>query len=166
MLMIPTGFLLLLTKPAASVHDGILNRPQIAAEKKYSRVAQALLIQSHWEKLMKSILQNSNLDSNPSSTIPPQRTFHFTSPDQTTDEPHAVFALGNFFGDGDIFVKIPWQSLQLTKPSKSLNIDIGPAETISREFGRSNEASLEIKRDASGCIQIIARKNPSKQIPG
>lgn len=115
---------------------------------------------------MKSNLQNMNLDWSGSNSIHPEGAFHFTLSDQTSDEPHAVFALGNFFGDGDIFVKIPWQSLQLTKPSKSLNIDVVPAGITSRQFGRSNGASLEIKRDTSGCIQITARKNPPKQIPG
>ena len=109
---------------------------------------------------MKSNLQNMNLDWRVSNTIHPERAFHFTSSDQTTDEPHAVFALGNFFGNGDIFVKIPWQSLQLTKPSESLNVKVFPTGIVSQKMKLAVVASLEIKRDGSGCIQVTARKNP------
>jgi hypothetical protein len=117
------------------------------------------MIQSFREKLMGKNLQNTVPDWSGTINRHPQGGYYFTSSDQTTDEPHAVFALGNFFGNGDVFVKIPWQSLQLTKPSKSLNLNIVPAGISSRKFERSNVASLEIKRDASGCIQVTARKN-------
>ena len=88
-----------------------------------------------------------------------QHVTQFTSSGQPSDEPHAVFALGNFFGNGNVFIGIPWQSLQLAKPSKSLNIKIFPAASVSDKLERMNIASVEIKRDASGCIQVTARKN-------
>ena len=100
------------------------------------------------------------MDWNVSSNIHPEYAFHVSSSAQTVDEPHAVLALGNFFGDGDIFVKIPWQFLQLSKPSKSLSIGILRTGLISRKLARETVGSLEIKRDANDCIQITARKNP------
>ncbi len=109
---------------------------------------------------MKSNLQSIAQDRHVTNIIHPECVSHYMSPDQTTDEPHAVLALGNFFGDGNSFVKIPWQLLQLTDSSRSVSVDIFPAASISHKFGRSNVASLEIKRDANDCIQITARKNP------
>ena len=85
---------------------------------------------------------------------------HFTPSDPAIDEPHAVFALGNFFGNGEVFVAIPWQSLQLTKPLKSLNVNVFPTGIVSNKLERTIVASLELKRDSSGCIQVTARKNP------
>lgn len=108
---------------------------------------------------MKSILQNTHLNSSVPINNYPQQTPHVTSSDHTPDIPHAVFALGNFFGNGDVFVKIPWQSLQLTKPLKSLHVDIFPTGNGPHKLKRPNAASLEIKRDASGCIKVTARKN-------
>lgn len=109
---------------------------------------------------MKSNLHSMAQDGNVSSGIHSAYAFHYTSSDQTADELNAVFALGNFFGEGNSYVKIPWQFLQLTKSSESLNVDIFPAANISRKMGRSNVASLEIKRDTNGCVQITARKYP------
>lgn len=108
---------------------------------------------------MNSMFQNEESDWSASTNGQPQLTFDVTSSVQTTDEPHAVFALGNFFGDGNVFVKIPWQSLQLAQLSKSLNINIIPTEIIAGKSVPTNAASLEIKRDASGCIRVTARKN-------
>jgi hypothetical protein len=109
---------------------------------------------------MDKVIQNTALDSSVPAASHPQRGFYVTSSDQAPDEPHAVFALGNFFGNGDVFVKIPWQSLELTKPLKSLNVSVFPAGIVSHKLERTNVASLEIKRDASGCIKVTARKNP------
>jgi hypothetical protein len=109
---------------------------------------------------MKKDLQNTHRESNVSADHYPQDGSYLPSFDQTRDEPHAVFALGNFFGDGDAFVKIPWQSLQLTKPIQSLNVSVFPAGIMSQKSERTNVASLEIKSDASGCIKVTARKNP------
>jgi hypothetical protein len=147
-------------KPVASVRDHIKNGSRFSALKKGNRQIQMSIVQPLREKLLKLILHNTVRDSSVSANVLPQRSFYFTSSDRALDEPHAVFAFGNFFGNADIFIVIPWQYLQLRKPSKPLNIDIVSAWIISRKFGRSNRASLEIKRDASGCIKIIARKNP------
>lgn len=108
---------------------------------------------------MKSNLQNAYPDRTVISNSRSQCGFHFTSFGQPTDEPHAVFALGNFFGAGDVFVAIPWQTLQLARPSNSLNIKVFPAGAMPHKSEHTNGASLEIKRDASGCIQVTARKN-------
>ena len=108
---------------------------------------------------MKSNLQNAYPDRTVITNGRSQRGFHVTPFGQPTDEPHAVFALGNFFGNGDVFVAIPWQTLQLARPSKSLNINVFPTGAMPHKSQHTNVASLEIKRDASGCIQVIARKN-------
>jgi hypothetical protein len=107
-----------------------------------------------------SILQNTDLDSSVAANIHPQPSFYVTSFDHPPGEPHAVFSLGNFFGSGDVFVTIPWQSLQLTKPSKSLNLSVFRAGMVAHTLERARVASLEIKRDAKGCIKVTARKNP------
>lgn len=109
---------------------------------------------------MKSNWQNAYPDRTIITNRRRQRGFHFTSSGQPTDEPLAVFALGNFFGDGEVFVAVPWQSLQLATLSKSLNINTFRAGVTPHESQRTNAALLEIKRDASGCIQVTARKNP------
>jgi hypothetical protein len=80
--------------------------------------------------------------------------------DQMMNGPNAVFALGNFFGNGEVFVAIPWQSLQLKNPSKLLNVNVLPAEIEFHELERTLVASLEIKRDANGCVRVTAHKNP------
>ena len=109
---------------------------------------------------MKSNLQNAYPDRTVITNGRSQRGFHFTPFGHPTDEPHAVFALGNFFGNGDVFVAIPWQTLQLARPSKSLNINVFPAGAMPHKSEHTNAALLEIKRDASGCIQVTARKTP------
>ena len=151
-------------KPVASVHDYLRNRRRFSAAKNGNRLNQILIVQPTREKLVNSILQNTVLDlSVPTNSYPP-RGFYFTSSDQTLDEPHAVFALGNFFGNGDVFVKIPWRSLQLSQPLKSLNVEVVPAGIVFQKSGRTNAASLEIKRDANGCIKVTARKNSREAI--
>ena len=109
---------------------------------------------------MKSNLQNAYPDRTVINNGRPQRGLHFTSPGPAADEPHAVFALGNFFGNGDVFVAIPWRSLQLARPLKSLNINVFPVGDTPHKSQHTNAALLEIKRDASGCIQVTARRNP------
>lgn len=109
---------------------------------------------------MKSNLQNAYPDRTVITNGRPPRGLHFSSSGPAADEPHAVFALGNFFGDGDVFVAIPWQSLQLARPSKSLNINVFPVGAMPHKSRHTNAALLEIKRDASGCIQVTARKTP------
>ena len=64
-------------------------------------------------------------------------------------------ALGNFFGDGNVFVKIPWQPLQLTNPLKSLNVSVSRAGIVAHQLERTNVASLEIKR-----TQAVASRSP------
>jgi hypothetical protein len=97
----------------------------------------------------------------PASTIQHlHRSLPLTLSNQTMDEPRAVFALGNFFGSGELFVSIPWQSLQLTKPSKTLRVKVFPDGIVSRKLERMIVTSLEIKRDVGGCIRVIARKPP------
>jgi hypothetical protein len=109
---------------------------------------------------MKKDLQNTDRESRVSADHYTQDGFYLPSFNQAPDEPFAVFALGNFFGDGDVFVKIPWQSLQLTKPIQSLNVSVFPAGIMFQKSERTNVASLEIKSNASGCIKVTARKNP------
>ena len=109
---------------------------------------------------MKSNWQNASPDRTVITNGSPPRGLHFSSSGPAADEPHAVFALGNFFGDGDVFVAIPWQSLQLARPSKSLNINVFPVGAMPHKSRHTNAALLEIKRDASGCIQVTARKTP------
>ena len=107
---------------------------------------------------MKSNWQNASPDRTVINNGRPQRSLHFTSPGPAADEPHAVFALGNFFGNGDVFVAIPWRSLQLARPSKALNISVFPVGAVPHKSQHTNAALLEIKRDATGCIQVTARK--------
>ena len=149
-------------KPVASVHDKIRNESEFNVAKRVKSLDQMLMVQLFRENVVKSILQNTDLDTSVSTSIHPPGSFYFTSSDQTPDEKQAVFALGNFFGNGDVFVKIPWQSLQLSKPMKSLNVEVYPARIVSHGLARTNAASLEIKRDANGCIKITARKRSRK----
>ncbi len=109
---------------------------------------------------MKSNWQNASPQRTVITNGRPQRGLHFTSSGPTADEPHAVFALGNFFGKGDVFVAIPWQSLLLGRLSKSLKINVFPVGAIPHKSQHTNATLLEIKRDESGCIQVTARKNP------
>ena len=99
---------------------------------------------------MKSNLQNAYPDRTAITNGRPQRGLHFTSSGSAAAEPHAV----------DVFVAIPWQSLQLARPSKSLNINVVPVGAMPHKSQHTNAALLEIKRDASGCIQVTARKSP------
>ncbi len=78
------------------------------------------------------------------------------------DEPSAVFALGNFFGEGEVFVAVPWQSLHFAITSQSANAKVFTVGKVSRKFERTIVASVEIKPDSSGCIKVTARKNSVK----
>ncbi len=146
-------------KPVASVPDRARNGIRFSEVIRGNRLDHMSIVQPLREKLVKSILQNTDLDSSLAANIPHQRSFYLTSSDQTPEEPHAVFALGNFFGSGDVFVKIPWQSLQLTNPLKPLNVSVFRAGMVAHPLERANVASLEIKRDTRGCIKVTARKN-------